>query len=281
MRTALFAILGGSTLLASLSCQPAAQHSKPGDAATFDPPAPSTSPSPASSLAPSAPSVPPSEWATPLKEAAAAYKNWTRVSDSANWSPARCIFVPPEGAQLSQAEVGAHARKLYFLYAKQAKEYLSITYPVGLAGDHNDQHPTNLQQPVGQVIVKEAFHPVAATVAEAKAAMTPTDIAERRYIPSTFCGVGDQLSRMGDLQGLYVMLKTPPGSAGTDDGWVYATITPAGEITAAGKITSCIECHADAPHDRLFGAQWHYAMKSPMPDTDTPLPERSNDHTVK
>ncbi len=200
-------------------------------------------------------------WSMQLREVAAAYKTWQRVSDQANYSPVRCIFLPPTGAQNSGASDGTpHGRKLYFLYAKDHQTYLDITYPMGVAGDTNDPHPTNLVQPTGQVIVKEAFHPVPATAAEAKAMMTQRDIEQRRTIPSTFIGTGDNLNRMGDLQGLYVMLKTPPASPGTDAGWVYATITPAGEITAAGRIESCMECHVDAPHDRLHGAQWHWRL---------------------
>lgn len=118
-----------------------------------------------------------------------------------------------------------------------------------------------IQQPVGQAIVKEAFFAVRATEAEAKAAMTTEDIADHREMPQTFCGQGADLYRVGDLQGLYVMLKTPPDSPDTDAGWVYATISPDGKVTQAGRIESCMECHADAPHDRLHGAQWHYRVR--------------------
>ena len=48
---------------------------------------------------------------------------------------------------------------------------------------------------------------------------------------------------------LAAQLPTP----NTDGGWVYATITAAGQLTAAGKVKSCIGCHQEAPNDRLFG----------------------------
>jgi hypothetical protein len=34
---------------------------------------------------------------------------------------------------------------------------------------------------------------------------------------------------------------------------VYATVGPDKQVTAAGRIASCMECHVDAPHGRLFG----------------------------
>ena len=45
-------------------------------------------------------------------------------------------------------------------------------------------------------------------------------------------------------------LKTPD----TDEGWVYGTVSADGKtVTSAGRVQSCMNCHQDAPHDRLFG----------------------------
>ena len=52
---------------------------------------------------------------------------------------------------------------------------------------------------------------------------------------------------------LFVMLKLEPDTPGTDQGWIYATVEPSGEVTSAGLNASCIECHVDAPRDRQFG----------------------------
>lgn len=50
------------------------------------------------------------------------------------------------------------------------------------------------------------------------------------------------------------MMKLDPATPNTDDGWVYATLTPDGKaVTASGRIASCTECHTKAPHERLFG----------------------------
>ena len=50
------------------------------------------------------------------------------------------------------------------------------------------------------------------------------------------------------------MYKTDPKTPGTDEGWVYGTVTADGKkVTAAGRVQSCINCHQDARNDRLFG----------------------------
>jgi hypothetical protein len=44
--------------------------------------------------------------------------------------------------------------------------------------------------------------------------------------------------------------KTPD----TDEGWIYATVSAAGQVTAAGRVASCMGCHeTSATHERLFG----------------------------
>ena len=55
----------------------------------------------------------------------------------------------------------------------------------------------------------------------------------------------------GDPTGLFVMTKV--GGEGTDAGWIYGTIGPEGTVTSAGLVATCMGCHVDAPHDRLFG----------------------------
>jgi hypothetical protein len=53
---------------------------------------------------------------------------------------------------------------------------------------------------------------------------------------------------------LFIMMKLDPATAGTDDGWVYATTSADGKtVTAAGKIESCMKCHVEAKNNRLFG----------------------------
>ena len=99
-----------------------------------------------------------------------------------------------------------HGRKLYHLYAKDW-----------------DAYTKGGVQPLGQVIVKEAWEPL------------PGD-------------------RPGAKQGLYIMLKTSAEAVDSDAGWVYGTLTPDGRtVTSVGRVASCMSCHVDAPKDRIFG----------------------------
>jgi hypothetical protein len=50
------------------------------------------------------------------------------------------------------------------------------------------------------------------------------------------------------------MFKAAEATPDTDDGWVYATVTADGQVTAAGRVASCMSCHdTAATHERLFG----------------------------
>ena len=50
------------------------------------------------------------------------------------------------------------------------------------------------------------------------------------------------------------MVKLDPATPGTDEGWVYGTVSPDGKaVGAAGRVASCMKCHAEAKSDRLFG----------------------------
>jgi hypothetical protein len=58
----------------------------------------------------------------------------------------------------------------------------------------------------------------------------------------------------GAPAGLFVMQRD--ASAGSNErAWTYATVAPSGEITALGRIDSCIRCHVDAPYGGLFGLE--------------------------
>src|SRR5262245_8081100 len=55
--------------------------------------------------------------------------------------------VSPGRARMSEAEDGGHARKLYSVFVKQRGSY---AYQAGMKGQ---------RQPIGQTVVKEAYHP--------------------------------------------------------------------------------------------------------------------------
>ena len=59
--------------------------------------------------------------------------------------------------------------------------------------------------------------------------------------------------RAGAPAGLFIMFKVDSATPETDEGWVYATVSTAGEVTSAGRVASCMGCHENATHERLFG----------------------------
>lgn len=161
------------------------------------------------------------------------YTAWSRVSDRANWAPADCIMRPPAGVLVSESRDDAtHGHKLYHLFARDGQSYQWL-------GGGSDS--ANRQSPVGQVLVKEAWTPIPVDSSSA----TPFDSAEV---------TSDGRYRTGERAGLFVMLKLDPRTPGTDQGWVYATLDATGQrVLAAGRVESCMKCHAAAPYDRLFG----------------------------
>lgn len=52
----------------------------------------------------------------------------------------------------------------------------------------------------------------------------------------------------------FVMIKRQPGFDPTGSDWEYLVVAPSGEIEQRGALPLCARCHAEAPHDRLFGA---------------------------
>jgi hypothetical protein len=87
-------------------------------------------------------------------------------------------------------------------------------------------------QPVGQALVKESFQPGQGA--------NPADSKSPR--------------KLGAKAALFVMFKTDAKTAGTDQGWVYGTLSADGkQVTSAGRIESCMGCHENARHDRLLG----------------------------
>ena len=56
------------------------------------------------------------------------------------------------------------------------------------------------------------------------------------------------------IKTLFVMTRVPAQTPGTDEGWVYGTLTPDGRtVTGSGRIEACMDCHAGANRERLFG----------------------------
>ncbi len=166
------------------------------------------------------------------------YGDYGNVDDIARWVPGLCRIPYMTIRATRSKDLATHGGKLYWMHAKDRDAYLA-------AG------PGKVQ-PVGQVLVKEAF--------EAKPGPSPGDAGERKRVKGGHSIVQRTAKRDGKTfhpgkrKGLYVMLKLDPKTEGTDEGWVYGTLTPdRKKVTSAGRVASCMTCHARATHDRMFG----------------------------
>jgi Cytochrome P460 len=196
---------------------------------------------------------PPADDSLPFEEellrAAKEYKAWGRVDDEVRFAPELCRMPNPGIARFSASEdADTHGQKLYSLFARHRKEYVTAdkTKPVT----------------VGQVIVKESWVPE--EVKDMKPVRPGFVAAEFRHGKPDddhfypYAAKGDKVYKAGQPAGLFIMKKLDPKTPGTDDGWVYGTVSAdAKTVTAAGKVESCMKCHTDAKHDRLFGLPVH------------------------
>ena len=180
-----------------------------------------------------------------LLQAAKDYKAWGRVDDDPRWAPFDCRMPDPALARFSASkDADTHGQKLYSLFAKDRTAY------VKLRGDR--------PVAVGQVVVKESWVPEETAevrpgeIDPAKVTRTKGTPGGDRFYP--YATRGDKVFKASKPAGLFVMMKLDPKTPGTDVGWVYGTISADGKtVTAAGKVESCMKCHRDAKHDRLFG----------------------------
>jgi hypothetical protein len=183
-----------------------------------------------------------------LREIAKNYRGYGYVDyREAAWAPSLCrapmpyVDYFPGTARLSGSkDTDTHGQKLYFLFAKQRDAYL---------------HLTGKSNPVGQVVVKESWTPKEATEEEYKSYRAGH---ARRGLEGgmPFARKQGKLYRTDQQSALFIMFKTNPDTPGTDNGWVYGTVTADGKtVTSAGRVASCMGCHQDAKHDRLFGLQ--------------------------
>lgn len=220
MRTASCCLLGlvACTTRPPIAAQPPANPSRQPPIATLDP-----------------------RFVAIVRDAAAPYQTWGRVDAKPNVAPMLCDMPRPHSdvfgsrgrVHMSEAEDAPHGNKLYYLWASDRKAYLALGERDSVA--------------TGFAIVKQSF--------TATPTVAPPDQPDTNEPPlHAKLRVGNAWLTTGDPKGLYVMTKRA-ATEGTDAGWIYGTITPDGEVTSAGQVASCIACHENAPHDRLFGAK--------------------------
>lgn len=231
-----------------------------------------------------------------LRAAARIYLGYGRVDDEARWAPFLCRMPRPARVRMSaSADPRTHGRKLYYLFAKHRDDYMG--------------HDARTPQPVGQVIVKEAWAPERVepepppsdpgTGEAPPVPRNPLGHPDAEPVEDEFVSDGEQPAgpaakpapkgtkvrtttavvpvvemdgaryRAKRRSGLFVMLKLEPGTEGTDQGWVYGTLSPDGKmVTSAGRVASCMACHTKDTHDRVFG------LPQPVPPKPkAPMPE--------
>jgi hypothetical protein len=192
-----------------------------------------------------------------LLQIAKVYKEYGRVDDTMRVAPQKCDAPrdPKAGiARFSESkDEKTHGKKLYSVFAAHKFAYLG-------AKDLQEQ-------PVGQMLVKQSW--VAEEFKEGedkeqKVVVTPLkhrpDDAKERVSPDRidhflpYAEKGGKLYHAAKQAELFIMFKLDPKTKDTDNGWVFGTVTPDGKkVTSSGKVESCMKCHQDAPHDRVFG----------------------------
>lgn len=154
-----------------------------------------------------------------IKRAAKAYVSWGKVDDQSRLAPTLCAPPPsPSKIRLSAADAESpHGKKLYYLWASDRAKYLDSKQTI----------------PVGFSIVKQSFAAVpAAATATAKAGSWT----------------------VGPAKDVFVMVRVGDNTPGSDDGWVYGTVSPDGTVTSAGRVATCMGCHdQQTSRDKLFG----------------------------
>ena len=185
------------------------------------------------------PDTAPTAFDQQVLDIAAEYTAWGRVDDELRWAPFLCRAPSPGIARPSQSDdESTHGRKVYSVFAKN-----HAAYPDG---------PQD-----GQAVVKQSWIPE--LVADADAAVPPnryvTDAGtEADHFYPYAKGADGGIYQATRPAGLFIMFKVDPATPDTDEGWVYATVSPAGDVTAAGRVASCMGCHeTSATHERLFG----------------------------
>jgi hypothetical protein len=227
------------------------------------------------------------EWNAKVQEIAKTYPSYGRVDRQYRWAPTDCEMPHPKPPSLhvsASDDEATHGQKLYTIFAK--KVYWDSTAPRTAFSRRPTYLPPYLKDQIGkerttselgQVVVKEAWEPVKVKEGdELKDARSKIDPKDSRIkvidggkvtndqLPDHIYDHGDivlpyaekngQHYQAGGRAGLFIMFKLDPKTPGTDQGWVYATVgKDLKTVTSVGAIASCMKCHQEAKHDRLFG----------------------------
>jgi hypothetical protein len=176
-----------------------------------------------------------------LKKIAAEYKSFGRLSDRPRMAPL-CFLPrgnlpagPPSPHVSASKDPATHGQKLYALFVKDQNSYLKMA--------------KTRSAPIGQVLVKQAWIPK-----EVPRTGVGPESDQEEYLVWPYARKGGKVYRATKQADLFIMVKLDPKTPGTDDGWVYGTVSPDGKkVTSAGRVESCMRCHQETKHDRQFG----------------------------
>jgi hypothetical protein len=183
---------------------------------------------------------------------AATYLTYGLLDLQVTWGVESCVAPPPASVSLSTSDdETTHGRKLYYLFAADGYAYRLV--------DANAP-----ASPVGQALVKESWE-----AEEVKTASLTTQLHACGQSVVPFATDVDKTYKAAKKQELFIMFKVDPGTAGTDNGWVYGTVTGDGkQVTSVGRVEKCMNCHQESRCDRLLGrgrASFHYNEKVEVP----------------
>ncbi len=164
------------------------------------------------------------------------YVAWGRVDDELRWAPFLCRQPLPGIARPSGSnDQTTHGQKLYSVFVKNHDAYPN--------GPHT-----------GQAVVKQSW--TAELVSGSDAGFDPGSVRPQADAADHFYPYAEKdggVYRAGAPAGLFIMFKLDSTTPETDQGWVYATVSTVGQVTSAGRVASCMGCHENATHERLFG----------------------------
>ncbi len=185
-----------------------------------------------------------------LLEVARTYESYGRLDTKARWGTPLCIAIGRGPFTISPVfseskHSDTHGQKLYSLFVKEASAY-------------GDTILKDKPSPIGQVVVKESWIPEEVT--DERKSFEPISRKviihgeEKTDVFLPYAGKDGRLYEAKRRGSLFIMLKVGSQTPGTDEGWVYGTVTADGKtVTSAGRVASCMKCHQEAEHDRLFG----------------------------
>jgi hypothetical protein len=186
-------------------------------------------------------------FADKLLEAAKTYEQFGRVDNMHHWAPFQCELPSPGKVAFSASkDEGTHGRKLYSLFASDRNAYVHLREK----GD----------APFGQTIVKESWLPEETKAPESNKPEIKKIEGKSKDGREMFDHFFPYVQKDGKWfkaskkVGLYIMVKYDPKTEGTDEGWIYGTVSAdLKQVTSVGKVASCMECHVKTKTDRQFG----------------------------